>query len=442
MKTKNYFILGAMAIACATACESDADIFDTDKPDLPDQETPVKYPAGSIVWKKDTVVILNDHFLVNRGEALYIEEGAKIVTSNPLVKPEIVVLGSLYSMGTADNPVLFTVEDSSKEDRFSRNWGGIICGYESEELFLNHTIIEYACAETTEESLSFQHQLFKTVSGSGVPAVHFCNIDGRMIIQNSTFRNNAEDHIYITGGQSIVRDNKFIYSGFDGGEAINYKSDCLADISGNLIYDANSNAFKMSNAGFLEFQSHIFIYNNTVVNTGWRRPSVKGGSTWLESMVLVEIYNNLMVDCRWGIKDDVKKPSDALSIYTPNFYFSSTAIGVAQMQLDPSNGILSGANDIMSVSAGDKNPMFTYFPQQANVNINVASNVGDVPAPYDEHWDFSLMEGSPALSNATTAFTPHFTTNGISMNGLVDILSDNRFYSPAPANYFGAYGKK
>ncbi|MGL4328203.1 MAG: hypothetical protein ACRCS7_12135, partial [Tannerellaceae bacterium] len=147
-------------LAAATACSNDVDIMDpVVDPDKPGDEVESVYPAGSIVWTKDTTVILKDHFLVKQDQSLYIEEGATIIASNSEVKPEIVVLGNLYSMGTADKPVVFTVEESSKQDRFSRNWGGIICGFDSKEVLLENTVIEFGGAQTTENSLSFQHKL-------------------------------------------------------------------------------------------------------------------------------------------------------------------------------------------------------------------------------------------------------------------------------------------
>ncbi|MEG1617489.1 MAG: hypothetical protein RR202_07260 [Bacteroidales bacterium] len=440
MNAKSLFFFGSMAVL--TACSTDADVNDgsTDEP----IETPTEsvYPAGSIVWKKDTTVLLKDHFLVEKGKSLYIEQGATIIASNSEVKPEIVVLGNLYSMGTAEKPVVFTVEEASKGDRFSRNWGGIICGYDSKEVLLENTVIEYGGAQTTENSLSFRHELFKTETGEGVPALHFCNTEGSLVVRNSVFRNNAEDHMYITGGKSIIANNQFITCGFDGGEAINYKSECLADIAYNVVYDANTNALKLSNAGFNTLQSHLICYNNTFMNTGWRRPKVKGGSIWLEKSVLAELYNNLVYDCRWGLKESTEEQKDAASVITPNYYFASTEAGVAQMQASDADGILNGANDILSQQAGDKNPLFVNFKQQDNININVSSNEGDVPAEFRNDWDLHLTASSPALTGGKTDFKPHFMEKGITFEGLDKIVKENTFKSPAPASYFGAYGKK
>jgi hypothetical protein len=423
MKMRN--LLWALIIpALFTACEEE------------NTNTDRSYPEGSIVWKNDTTI--TDHVIIPVGTSLYVEAGVTVTMDNIETRPELVVLGNIYCLGTFENPVKFTCAEQyrNKENRYSRYWGGIICGYESEEALLEYTIIEYGGAQTTEESASFQNQLFKTVTGEGVPAFHFCNTAGRFVIKNCVFRNNAEDQIYITGGQSIVMNNMFYHSGFDGGEAINYKSGCLADIAYNLIYDANSNAFKLSNNGALEPQAHLIVYNNTVLNTGWRRPKVKGGSFWLEYNVYAELYNNMVFDCRWACKEDVSNVRDARSVITPNYFFASTETGVTQYAANATKGQLVGANDVVSASAGDKNPIFTNFTIQSAVDINAGTTQsGNVPQDFNENWDFILKSTSPAINKGTTSFTRHFATAGIEIDG-------KTYTSPAPSLNMGAFGVK
>lgn len=395
-----------------------------------------EYPVGAIVWKNDTTI--TKHVIIPKGKSLYIEPGVTVTMNDTIVRPEIIVLGNLYCYGTASKPIKFTVAEQyrTEANRFKRYWGGIICGYESKEVVLDNVTIEYGGAQTTENSESFKNGLFKTVTGEGVPAFHFCNISGQFVIQNSTFRNNAEDHIYITGGKSIVVNNKFIANGFDGGEAINYKSGCLADVAYNFIYDANSNGFKLSNNGALDPQAHIYVYNNTIVNSGWRRPKVKGGSFWIEQNVYAELYNNLAFDCRWAVKRDVTNIEDARSVITPNYFFASTATGVTQYAANSTTGQLVGANDKVSAVAGDNNPLFSNFSIQANVDINAGSTKsGNIPQAYNSAWDFRLSANSPALSGGKTNFTRLFGTTGIIIEGV-------EYKSPAPASYFGAYAQK
>lgn len=446
---KKGFYLMALAMSMALfACGDDNDPLPSPTPDpTPTPEVSI-YPEGSIVWKEDTTVTLTDHFLVDKDKSLYIEAGATIIADNADKKPEIVVLGNMYCMGTAEKPVIFTVADAYKTDRFSRMWGGIICGYESKEVLLSHAIVEYAGAQTTEESLSFQNKLFKTETGEGVPAFHFCNVDGSFVITDCVFRNNAEDQIYITGGKSIVYNNLFYSNGFDGGEAINYKSGCQADICYNTIYDANTNGFKLSDAGLSATipASHLVIYNNTILNSGWRRPSKKGGSIWLESNIYADMYNNLIADCRWGMKFKTDDPQSANSVLTPNYYFASTAEGVSQMRENAEDGILNFPMDIKSASAGDKNPLFVNFKQQSDININVGGNAEGAPAAFDESWDFHLQAGSPALKGGKTDFTRIYGSDGITFSGLSELKTEVKvpasYTSQAPAEYFGAKGTK
>lgn len=437
----NYFksLLLLSGIALFVSCDKDSNDLGPDGSENVTPPTSEIYPSGAIVWKKDTTVLLKDHFVVKADQSLYVEEGATIIASNNDIKPEIIILGNLYCMGTAEKPVVFTVEESAKTDRFSREWGGIICGYDAKEVYMDYTTIEYAGAITTDGSASIQYGLFKTETGEGVPAFHFCNKAGSFVITNSTFRNNAEDHIYITGGKSIVANSRFITNGFDGGEAINYKSDCLADIAYNLIYDANTNGFKLSNTGMTDVQAHLYCYNNTILNTGWRRPKVKGGSIWLEQGVVAKLYNNLIADCRWGLKQSTETPMAATSVITPNYYFATTEKGIEQMQASEENGILNGANDIMSATAGDKKPLFKNFTQQANININASGNTDEAPVAFEESWSFALASNSPALTGGDTNFKSHFADSPIVMTGLEGIM-DNQFKSPRPSAFFGAYG--
>lgn len=422
---KLFFLLStAVSILTFVSCNNDDDV------------KTKEYPAGSIVWRNDTTI--TNHVIIPEGKSLYIEPGVTVTMNDTLVRPEIIVLGNLYCNGTENAPITFTVapEYRTEAKRFKRYWGGIICGYNSKEVLLDHVTVEYCGAQTTEASESFKHGLFKTVTGEGVPAFHFCNVNGKFVIQNSTFRNNAEDHIYITGGKSIVMNNKFIVNGFDGGEAVNYKSGCQADVAYNLIYDANSNGFKLSNNGALDPQTHIFVYNNSIINSGWRRPKVKGGSFWVEHNVYAELYNNLVYDCRWAVKRDVTNVEDARSVITPNFYFASTVTGVTQYQANATSGQLVGANDKVSASAGTNNPVFATYTPQANVDINAGTTKsGNIPQTYNSSWDFRLSAGSPALTGGLTTFTRHFGTTGITIEGV-------EYKSPAPAAYFGAFGAK
>ena len=396
-----------------------------------------EYPKGSLVWTKDTT--LSESVEIPVGTSLYIESGVTITCKSEVQVPiEIVVLGNLYCMGTEENPVTITSDTKKPAD-----WGGIICGYNSEEVVLNHVDIAYAGATPTESSASFQNKLFKTTIDGGVPAFHFCNVNGKFVMANSFFHDNYNDQTYFTGGQGVIINNIFADSGnaADGGEAINVKSGCKLDIANNLIYNACTNAFKLSNAGNSETVplTEMTAYNNTIVNCGWRRSkNKKGGSIWVEKAAKPVLVNNLIYDSRFGLKQPKQDGADmANARMTPNYYFASTATGVKQMAKDASLGIWYDS-DIHSLSAGEGNPLFKNFQQSTTMNINCeVDNVEEgAPLPFDKAWDFTLSQNSPALIGGVTDITRLFPS-GLAFFGIKKVLflnqeNDQNYYFAAP----------
>ena len=318
MKKINSFaclLLMAAAASLSTSCENDnINPYDTSivggQGNYGTVTTAVAtYPVGSIVWKNDTT--LEESMEVPVGASLYIEPGVTVTCKSSVQVPvEIVVLGNLYCMGTAEKPVVITSDTKKPAD-----WGGIICGYNSAEVVLNHVEVAYAGATPTESSASFQNMLFKTTIDGGVPAFHFCNVDGKFVMNNCFFHDNYNYLTFFTGGQGVIINNIFADSGnaADGGEAINVKAGCKLDIANNIIYNACTNAFKLSNAGNSEQipLTQLNAYNNTMVNCGWRRAkNKKGGSVWIEKAIAPTFVNNLVYDCRYGLRQPEKDGAD------------------------------------------------------------------------------------------------------------------------------------
>lgn len=405
------------------------------------------YPAGSIVWTKDTT--LQESFKVPENTSLYIEPGVTVTCkSDAKVPVELVVLGNLYCMGTEEEPVTFTSDTKEPAD-----WGGIICGYNSEEVVLNHVDIAYAGATPTESSISFQNKLYKTTIDGGVPAFHFCNTDGKFAIANCYFHDNYNDQTYFTGGNAVIYNNIFADSGnaADGGEAINIKAGCQMDVAYNLIYNACTNAFKLSNSGTSEtiLSSDYRIYNNTIVDCGWRRSkNKKGGCIWMEKGSYGILVNNLIYDCRYGLKQPKKDGADLdNSTITPNWYFASTDAGVEQMGKD-ADLIIYLETDIHSSVAGENNPLFKNFEQNPLMDINCEIDDTDQGAPlaFSTDWDFHLQSSSTALTGGMVSLNRIFPS-GIPFYGLKKVIftddaDDQNYYFTCPqvSSFFGAFG--
>ncbi|NLR81455.1 right-handed parallel beta-helix repeat-containing protein [Chitinophaga eiseniae] len=381
--------------------------------------------AGEVygIWEKGSTKRISGDIIIPEGKSLVIEEGV-LVIMDTLAKPEVIVKGNLYSMGTKEFPVRFTIEENLRTDsrKFGKQWGGILAAQSCKELLLDNTVVEYGGATTTESSTSVKQGLYKAKSGENLPALWFSNVNGKLVVTNSTFRHFQDDCTYIEGGKIIFANNKFYSTGLVGGEGINIKSGCLADVGFNFFYATNTNALKLSNSGNRSPQAHVIAYNNTILNTGWRRPTVKGGSVWLEATVYAELYNNLFANARFGIKRDTKGPEDQRSAFSNNLYYGFDQATVTQFQ--PSKDVVGGKNDLISTTVGDHDPKFVNYP------LNTAMNNPDL----NESWDFHVQAGSPAIGAGTTAFTRNFP-DGLVLNGKL-------YLSPAPSSTIGALGTK
>jgi hypothetical protein len=419
MKFKQIIAAIALTAVVFTGCEKANIDVDT----TPTNGSAIGEVSG--VWAKGSVHEIKGDIIIPEGKTLTIEEGVTVLM-DVTAKPEIVVKGNLYALGTVENPVKFTVSDAYRtaENKFGKLWGGILAAPTCAELVLDHTILEYGGATTSDASTSVKMGLYKAVAGENLPALWFSNVNGKLIVQNSIVRNFQEDCTYIEGGKIIFANNVFYTTGVTGGEAMNFKSGCLADVANNLVYSTNTNALKLSNSGDRTPQAYIIAYNNTMVNTGWRRPTAKGGSVWLEATVRAELYNNLFANTRFGVKRDPKKPEDARSKYSNNWYYGYDQATVTQFQ-PGANDIVAGVNDVRGTAAGDNDPKFVNYPLNTPV----------INADFNTAWDFHLQGNSPALSKGITTFTRHHKAGITTANGIT-------YVSPEPANYVGAYGIK
>ena len=375
-------------------------------------------------WEKGSVKKIVGDIIVPAGKRLIIEEGVT-VEMDPEKKPEFIVLGNIYSRGTEENPVrITTTPELRKVDSWGQNWGGILCAPSCEEALFDNTIIEYGGGTTSQSSLSVKLGLYKATAGENLPAIWFSNTKGKLVMNNSVIRNFHDDATYLDAGQILVTGCKFYTTGVSGGDGVNIKSGVEADVSYNLFYSNNTNAMKLSNSGDKTPQAHVVAFNNTILNTGWRRPDIKGGSVWLESTVYAEIYNTLFVNARFGIKQDPKKPMDSRSKMGNNLFYGYNAAAVAGF-IPNGKDILAGVNDIIDTKTpGANDPKLANYPLATDMN-NPFFNVS---------WDFRLLPGSPAIGKGRTNIV-RAHPNGITIDGI-------NYPSPLSSENIGAFGIK
>ena len=465
MKTKAIFVIAAAAMVFSLAsCEKD-----------PDQKEPVEpvEAAGEVsgVWEAGSTVYVDGHIVVPEGESLTIEEGVTVIFSDAGVGVnhtaiEFSVDGNLYCLGTAENPVRLTVDESLRtaDNTFAGLWGGIVAGATCEEMLIDHTIIEYCGGQVIEGSPAAENGYY-TAGDDAYPHITTNNVDGRYVITNSILRNGWSDAIYMMGGNAIIAGNIFSAIGYDGAEAVNVKSGCTVDVTRNIMFSANTNGLKLSSSDQSEVrhQAKIQAYNNTIIGSGWRRDGEKGGGIYVEENADAGVFNNLLVNCKFRATTPAWEEPGSEDCYDGehsmidyNYYASGTVQSSifyeGQYEDDGEMLLYSGVKfpyegyafnhewydtekvDVHSVMAKTAEEAASLDPKFVNFDLNMD------PASYsfNDSWNFHLAAGSPAL-DASKTYTagdrqPYFGTSGLEVNG-------QTYTSPAIGAWFGAFGE-
>lgn len=455
MKAKSLLIASLAVVGMTfTACD--------EEPGNPGGTT-VENVAGEVsgVWEKNSVVKISGHITVPEGKTLVVEEGVKVIFSSNGVGVshtpiEFIVDGNLYTQGTKENPVLFSVDESERTESnaFAGLWGGIVATDKCAEMVIDNTIIEYTGGAVLKDSPSAVRGIYEAGEDFD-PQITTKNVNGKYVVTNSVLRYGASDAIYMMGGSGIIANNIFAGNGYDGGEAVNVKAGCKVDVAQNIMYSPNTNGLKLSSSGQNDdggrAQALIRAYNNTIINAGWRRDGVKGGCIYVEKNALVSVFNNMLVNCKfkamtpsWEIPNNPEEGYADASVIDYNFYVAGSP--ESTLDQDVADGTTNSylgytlenekyspnvdLHSLVSASAGDANtdPKFVNFPYNTNELTGYI---------YDENWDFHVAADSPALQGAYSGndekMQPYFG-GGLTVNG-------KTYSSPAPQAWFGAFGK-
>ncbi|MGN0037249.1 MAG: Ig-like domain-containing protein [Bacteroidaceae bacterium] len=404
------------------------------------------------IWAAYSTVTVNGQLKVPTGKSLTIEQGVEVIFNAADATGtgiEFVVDGNIYCHGTAEAPVLFSIP--ATERKFSnvtdcRNlWGGFMMNNsdtQAEALF-EHCVIEYAGSAMTETSPSVLAGIYTAGEDYGVQITTGPKFKGSLVVTDCVIRNGFADGIYMQGGQALIIGNTFSGNGATGGEAVNVKAGTSTLVAYNVMYSPNTNGLKLSSSGQDDAagrgQAKCVAYNNTIVNAGWRRDGTKGGCVYVEKNILVNVFNNLMVNCKyraqapkWG-KPGITDGCDDKSVIDYNCYVASAITSTLQQDIDDettipylnyvSNKNYADAVDAHSIIAKGANDLGVAF-----ANYELDTNRLD-NADYNEAWDFtatSLPEG--AIDD--TALT------GIVKASLT--VAGKDYTAKAPQKFFGA----
>jgi len=356
---------------------------------------------------------------VNAGDTLFIEPGVHLYMSPA---SSIVVKGTLVSYGTQSNPNWITVEGMVRTDdpnlpaaqdsayTSTRLWCGINCDTSCRLLVLKWTHIEYTGANFVGTP--------PLVSVSGTSHAIFYQTPYGTFVMEDCWLYGSVDEVRVSGGNFSFMRNTVEKFSLTNGDGFNVKHGSVGDMAYNMIIGGSTNGTKASDKGtYTAPQTNVNMYNNTYVNCGFRRTSAgKGGSIDYEEGARGYCYNNLIVNCKYGLRIVNNPPADTMNMHYGNTYFYGDSENIVdqfypsgyitQPQTtdipDPSTYLPSpytlGQTYTATAVIGANNPQFVNFPLPTTTSVyNVAYVTG---------FDFHLGGSSPALGKGYTGFSP------------------------------------
>jgi len=338
---------------------------------------------------------------INAGDTLLMQAGSKLIAlgdgKSTATSPQITCNGTFISLGTADANNYITVTDSLRTTASIGKgfWGGIQCGATSGDVIIKWTHLEFAGGPA---GASADPAVF--AAGDPRNFLSYTNINGNCIIEDSWFYGSTDDGIRILHGKVSVMRNTFEACAKAGGESLNMKAGSVGDIAYNVSIGGATNAFKVSNSGGGTVQTNVYVYNNTILNSGMRQvKSGRGGSINYEKGAQGKIYNNMIINCRYGLR--ITPDADTLHItYNNNFFYSNAQYQINAFYTSDGRGVKQG-KDIMSTTPKTNNPLFaSYNVDQFDFSaVTPPLDISAMPLTIITagQYNFSLLPGSPAL---------------------------------------------
>lgn len=386
---------------------------------------PTKNAVKGVMQAGKTYTVCGDIF-VNEGDTLLVEEGVTIKFTG---KFGLGVKGTFICLGTEAKPNLITYPGITKTDTYGADpnsdpalkgqWIGIIGGATCPLMIVKWTRIEFGGAAIPTASG------IRNVYTSPYP-LFFQNPRGVFVLEDSWIYGSVDDPLRILGGKVSIMRNTFEKCGYTGGEALNGKAGLIGDFAYNLCVGMATNGPKLSNAGAIAGVpgSNMRMYNNTIVNCGYRRSSAgRGGSINFEEGAGGMAYNNLIVNCKFGLRVVQNPIADTANLrygynytYTDSQSVANNIYPTLAISVCISNAPSSDFPSPSSFLPSNWTPGATYTANPAILGANNPQFInGPCPLPPGKNlrdisfvgsYDFRLKPTSPCVGKGFIGFAP------------------------------------
>jgi hypothetical protein len=416
MKSKISY-LGAVALIAGslfTSCTKDQNVVSTPPVVVGSAVSDAAPLSGSIkgTMLSGKTYTVGADITVNAGDTLLLQPGVTLKVGRGKT---ILVKGVFISLGTKASPnyigpdKTFTKTDAigapaAADSAYVGYWTGINCEPSCTLLDLKWTHVEYMGAK-------FGATFFPTgnKAGDGSFGIKFQNSTGDFIMEDSWIYGSIDDAVRISTGRIHLMRNTFEKCGATGGDCLNAKSGSVGDMAYNLFVGTATNGTKASNKGGVGPQTNVNMYNNTYISGGYRQkdPTGRGGSINYEEGAKGKAFNNLMVNCRTGVRIHGNPAADVVNMsYGYNYTYGDSARVMNNVY--PVGASITSGTLSVTVPQSTDIPAYTALLSNANYQASylyviTAGACNNIVAPYDGSSYVGV--GNPKFINFTLPLT-------------------------------------
>ena len=410
MKNKNLLLILAGLVISFSACKKSVN-------DLIDATANYPKPPASFVksqnltgvlkgtLKQDSTYYLVGNVAVKPGDTLAVQQGATIIAKGNY---QFQISGTLLCLGTDAKQITFTSNSPTKFSDVANNtgqWGGFLFDSTAVYVYVKYTHINFTGGPDSSGSpqASFDVEGSQTYNGNA-----------HIVFEDSWMYGGVDDGIHLAGNITVsIKRNVLQRLGGPDGETMNIKKGVKGDIAYNYIWSAANNGIKLNTGSILVPETQMNIFNNTIVDCGWRKVGEATNSILIDKWASANIYNNIMVGNNTGL--NITEKSDSMNChYGYNLIFAISSDYSTWIYPIGSYGKMQ-ATDVTGSTAALCNSVFTSWAPPTTVLPDMTLSDGDVP---------SLKAGSPAIGKGlVTALFTYFITSPDGKQGTPDIVN-------------------